>query len=145
MPALRPLFRAVGACLILSTPASYAQAPDPGTAPSLRPGQWQIRSGTLGLPTVAYSLCFKTGGPEDLKLLLPQISGNTACPAPQMRSEGAALQWQLICPAAGLSISARYSVQAEHIEGSVDVVSGKPPQQRTDRISADYVGACAAP
>jgi hypothetical protein len=145
MPARSFLCRTISICLVLSVSTAYAQVPVPGTAPSLRPGQWQVRSGAPGQPAVAYNLCFKTGGPEDLKLLLPQISGNATCPAPEMRSEGAALQWQLTCPAAGLSISARYSVQAEHVEGSVDVVNGKPPQQRTDRISADYAGACAAP
>ena len=62
-----------------------------------------------------------------------------------MRSEGAELQWTLSCPEAGVSISARYSLRAEHVEGNVAIVAGKPPQQRDDRISADYTGPCAPP
>jgi len=145
MPNRKTLLRAACLGLALGVPALHAQAPAAGAVPSLRAGQWQVRSGTLGQPTVAYSLCFKTGGPEDLKLLLPQVSGHASCPAPDMHGEGTELQWKLTCPTAGLSISARYSLKAEHVEGSVDIVAGKPPQQRTDRISADYIGACAAP
>ncbi|MDB5806708.1 MAG: hypothetical protein JWN73_4030 [Betaproteobacteria bacterium] len=143
MPRLKSLFHATCLGLALNAPALQAQAP--GAMPALRAGQWQIRSGTVGQPTAAYGLCFKTGGAEDLKLLLPQVSGNSACPAPEMRSEGAELQWNLSCPEAGLSISARYSLRAEHVEGTVQIVSGKPPRQRTDRISADYAGPCPPP
>ncbi|HEY4374263.1 MAG TPA: hypothetical protein VGN52_20235 [Burkholderiales bacterium] len=98
----------------------------------------------MGQPAVAYRLCMKTGGPDDLKLLLPRVQASAACPAPALREEGDAFTWELACPAAGLSVHARYAVQPAQVQGKVEIVSGNPPQRRMDEITANYVGACAA-
>lgn len=117
--------------------------PTRAAPPALRGGEWQVLSNTVGQPAVSYHLCMKNGGAEDLKLLLPRVKSSATCPAPELREEGNAFVWELACPAAALSIHARYTVQPAQVQGKVEIVSGNPPQRRVDEISANYVGACA--
>ena len=110
---------------------------------SVRPGAWEVRSGAPGQPMVGYLVCFKTGGTEDINLLLPRAAGDPACSAASTRREGNTLIWQLSCPQGPLTASARYAVQTETIEGEVSITSGTPPKNRQETISARYAGACA--
>jgi len=91
-----------------------------------------------------YTVCLKNGA-EDLQLLLPRVQGAPECGPPSMRYDGNELRWELSCPARGLSAQARYTLGAESIEGRIRIVSGQPPQQREETLSARYAGACAQP
>jgi len=137
-----PLLAAVlGASMHL--PANAApDSPDPSL---VRPGAWEVKSGAEGQPMLGYRLCFKNGGTEDIQRLLPHASGNAACSAASTHGEGADVIWELRCPEARFSASARYALQPESIEGKVKITAGTPPRTRLEVISARYVGACAAP
>lgn len=133
-PPLRPSFALLW-LLLLCVPA-HAQGQE-----LVRPGAWEVKSGTEGQPMVGYRLCFRSGGEADIAQLLPRVPGS-ACPPGGLRREGDNLLWELACPAAQLSASARYVLRTELIEGRVIVNSGTPPAAHHSMISARYVGAC---
>jgi hypothetical protein len=127
--------------LLATIPLAHAQT---GT-PQVRPGTWEVRSGSPGEPEVTYRLCFKTGDLEDLKLLLPRVQ-SADCAAGVLTAGKDMLHWAFECDAAQLTVSADYSLQPEAIEGKTKIRSGTPPtvRQRVSLITARRLGACEA-
>jgi hypothetical protein len=117
---------------------AYAQQ----NPPLVRPGNWEVRSGSPGGAMAGYQLCLTTGGMEDVKLLLPRLQGGAVCPVDRLLRDGQAITWELSSPAIPLTASARYVLQPQSIEGKLDMVSGAPPLPRQETLSAHYGGPC---
>jgi len=122
--------------LLLVSPGLFAQERE-----LVRPGEWEVKSGTEGQPMIGYRLCFRYGNQADVAQLLPRVQGS-ACPPGNLRRDGDELVWELACPAAQLSAGARYALRTELIEGRIVVSSGTPSVAHNSTISARYVGAC---
>lgn len=90
-----------------------------------------------------YQLCLASGGMDDLKLLLPRVQGGAACPVDRLVRDGQAVTWELSCPAAPITASARYTLQPESIEGKLEITTGRPPVPRQELLSARYTGPCS--
>lgn len=127
--------------LLMLTLAGAAPAQEP---PLVRPGIWEVRSGSVGQPMVGYRLCLRSGSMDDVKLLLPRLQGGASCVQNQSAPGGEILTWELSCPSIPLSAIGRYVLKAESIEGNVEINTGKLPVQQKDMLSARYVGACPA-
>jgi len=131
-------------CLALLMLTAAVGAPAQEVPQLLRPGAWDVRSGRTGEAMVGYQLCLRSGGMEDVKLLLPRLQGAASCPQDRLSRDGQTLTWELSCPAIPLSASARYTLQAEAVDGQLDVSSGAPPVRQSEVISARYAGPCPA-
>lgn len=127
-----------------------------GTAPSIafgqpanssqnnpvRAGEWEISPQSSTGASISYRLCFKSGGSEDLQLLLPRLPPDTGCPGAQTVLKNGVLEWSLACPTRSVEMSARYQLGPDLIDGTVTLTQGAPPQTSQQRIVARRVGAC---
>ena len=108
----------------------------------VRPGSWQVTpQGTAGA-SLNYQLCFKSGGLDDLKLLLPNLVPPAGCASPTLRQGDGRLSWDVDCPAQSLRAEARYQLAADAIDGKFTITQGTPAATSSQTIVARRVGAC---
>ena len=108
----------------------------------VRTGEWEISPQSSTGASISYRLCFKSGGSEDLQLLLPRLPPDTGCPGAQTVLKDGVLEWRLACPTRSVDMTARYQLGPDLIDGTVTLTQGAPPQTLQRRIVASRVGAC---
>lgn len=137
--------RVTGLLLILAgaaPDAAFGQPAHSGQGNPVRAGEWEISPQSSAGASISYRLCFKSGGSEDLQLLLPRLPPDTGCPEAQTAIQDGVFDWRLACPARSLEMSARYQLGPDLIDGTVTLNQGAPPQTSQQRIVARRVGAC---
>jgi len=108
----------------------------------VRAGEWEISPQSSAGASISYRLCFKTGGNEDLQLLLPRLPPDAGCPGAQTVLKDGVFELRLACPGRSVEMTARYQLGPELINGTVTLTQGTPPQTSQQQIVARRVGAC---
>jgi hypothetical protein len=126
------------AAVFVASASVFAQAPQKGPA---SPGSWQVTPSSTSSASVSYNLCFKTGGMDEVRSLLPRVTQNAANCKEVDASQGAQLRYTLTCPSPALKVNAIYDITPQAVEGRIVTErAGEPPEVQT--IRARRVGDC---
>lgn len=98
----------------------------------------------IGAATEVGSICV-TAGNVGTRGLLALSDGNPLrkCPASNVRQDGPALTFDIICPGSDAAVgAARYTLSAEGFEGAIAVKLGGKNMTMVERQSGHRVGTC---
>ena len=143
-PHNAPLISAILLSIAL-TGSALAQSAAPAAPSLVSPGMWEIMPQSSQSATVSYRQCFARGDLDDLKALLPNLRGGTACPAAKLETNAGVMTWSLDCPAKSFRGDGRYELQAAAVRGTINFIDGADNKTTTLTIAAHYTGPCPQP